>query len=402
MAEAKKVQGIWKRHRRKNREPMVYPAYESMYQPDKDYSKKQAQIRAVAFYLPQFHTFPENDAWWGEGFTEWSNTEKCTARFPGHYQPRRPHPDIGFYDLRAPEVMQRQVKLAQKHQLYGFCFYYYWFSGKTLMQRPLEIFLDHPEWKLHFCLCWANENFTRAWDGAEQEILMKQEYRASDPQALISSLKKYMQDPRYIRAGGKPVLLIYDMGSILDLKKTIRKWREEAKSQGIGEIRIWMCRTYQNTARRLGIEAQIDAEVEFPPHNMWWPVIREAQHSCDEAKVFSYPKLVELVTARIGSAGKQEQGKPPLYRTCMMGWDNACRRQKGWTVYYGYSLRLFDRWLRAIVQEAGRKRAEQRMFFVNAWNEWGEGTYLEPDEKYGYANINTLSENICCREKIQK
>lgn len=357
------------------------------------------RIRAVAFYLPQFHTFPENDAWWGKGFTEWSNTETCTARFPGHYQPRRPHPDIGFYDLQTPEAMQRQIRLAQKHRLYGFCFYYYWFSGKALMQKPLEIFLKHPEWKLHFCLCWANENFTRTWDGAEQEILMKQEYQASDPEHFIFSLKKYMQDPRYIRIGGKPVLLIYHMGSIPNLKKTIRKWREEAKRQGIGEIRIWMCRTYQNTARRLGVEAQIDAEVEFPPHNMWWPVIRESRHGCQDANVFSYPKLADIVTTGIQragkSAGKKDRRRHPLYRTCMMGWDNACRRQKGWTVYYGYSLKLFDQWLRAIVQEAERKRPQQRMFFVNAWNEWGEGTYLEPDETYGYANINTLSENIC-------
>lgn len=389
-AEAKRARDIWKKltyHKKIYEHKHVY---ESKYQSDQDYSEKETDVKAIAFYLPQFHVFKENNEWWGEGFTEWTNTKKCTARFSEHYQPRTPHADIGYYDLSYPKTMQNQIELAKRHKIYGFCFYYYWFSGKNLMHRPLEMFLSHPEWNIHFCMCWANENFTRTWDGANQKILMKQQYRKQDPGLFISGLKKYMQDPRYIRAEGKPVLLIYNMGSIPHVKRTIGKWRMEAKRQGIGEIQIWMCRTYNHTARTLGIEAWIDGEVEFPPHNMWWPILKK-KHAVKSANIFSYARLVHIQTVKIKNRAKL---KKPVYHTCMMGWDNACRRKEDWTVYDEYSLRMFGKWVRAIVRKTEKKKGE-KIFFINAWNEWGEGTYLEPDEMYGYANINMLSEMIC-------
>lgn len=373
-------------------------AYRSVYQPDQDFRSTPAKAKVIAFYLPQFHTFRENDRWWGEGFTEWVNTKKCTPRFLGHYQPRTPHRDIGFYDLSTAQAVKAQVDLAVRHQVYGFCFYYYWFSGKTLMQQPLELFLQHPEWKLHFCMCWANENFTRTWDGADQEVLMRQEYHRSDPERMICDLKKFLTDPRYIRVDQKPVLLIYDMGKIPHIKTVVKQWREAAKKHGIGEIQIWMCRTHNQTAATLGIRRLIDAEVELPPHNMWSKPFKDLRYEIADAKIFSYRKLVIAAAARLH---REKRSRKPLYHTCMLGWDNACRRKKGWTVYTGYSITLFRKWLEAVT-EALDKTGGEPIFFINAWNEWGEGTYLEPDEKYGYTAINTLSECICGNKKNKK
>ncbi|MDE7311639.1 MAG: glycoside hydrolase family 99-like domain-containing protein [Eubacterium sp.] len=388
----------WRTLRREKADWYREEVYSSTYQSDKNFCDMTTQIKTITFYLPQFHTFQENDTWWGTGFTEWVNTEKCKPRFSGHYQPRRPHKDIGFYDLSIPQAIKEQVDLAVRHQIYGFCFYYYWFSGKTLMQQPLELFLQHPEWKIHFCMCWANENFTRTWDGADQEILMKQEYHRSDPQKLICSLKRFMQDPRYIRVDHKPVLLVYDMGKIPHVKVVVKQWRETARKQGIGEIQIWMCRTHNQTAATLGIRSLIDAEVEIPPHNMWWKPLRDKQHKVEDAKFFSYRKLVIAAIARLR---KEKGSSKPLYHTCMLGWDNACRRKKGWTVYTEFSISFFRKWVEAIIEALDRTGGEQ-IFFVNAWNEWGEGTYLEPDEKYGYTAINTLSECICRNRKVGK
>lgn len=374
-------------------------SYESEYQGNHDYSQYHTDIKTLAFYLPQFHTFPENDAWWGKGFTEWTNTKKSQPRFKGHYQPRIPHSDIGYYDLSRPEGIEQQVRLAKQHKVYGFCFYYYWFSGKKLMEKPLDILMKRPDLDIHFCICWANENFTKVWDGSDHEILMEQKYEEKDPAAFIADLKRYMSDPRYIRVDGKPVLMIYNMGSIPKLRSTIKAWRREAKEQGIGEILIWMCRTANNTATVLNVNRFVDAEVEFPPHGMWWKAITEQNMADKDAHIFDYQKLTDVLTERLDREKIRTNKK--IYHTCMMGWDNSCRRKTGWTVYHRYSLNAFSKWLKAAVAATRKQNSEEERFlFINAWNEWGEGTYLEPDEKYGYANINTLSDAICQKDEL--
>lgn len=393
------VKRVRNKLKRQGADYKISEAYVSDYQENRDFSGCTTDVKTIAFYLPQFHTFPENDQWWGMGFTEWTNTRKCVPRFEGHYQPRIPHKDIGYYDLSTESAIEKQIQLALQHKVYGFCFYYYWFSGKKLMEKPLDIFLKHPEWKINFCLCWANENFTRTWDGAATDILIEQKYTNEDPKKFIMDLKKYISDERYIRIDGKPVILIYNMSAIPDVKKTICAWRNYAQKEGIGDILIWMCRTNGSNAKVLGVKKEIDAEVEFPPHNMWWKPIKENWERKDEAKIYNYQKLVDVLTYRIEKEKNKRQGKK-LYHTCMMGWDNSCRRKNGWTVYYGYKLEYFGKWLSVLVDEARKnKEEEERFIFVNAWNEWGEGTYLEPDEKYGYANINMLSEQICVKRQ---
>ena len=186
-------------------------------------------VKMLAFYLPQYHTFPENDEWWGKGFTEWVNVKNGDARFEGHYQPRVPHKDIGYYNLEDISVLKRQAELAKEHGIYGFCFYYYWFSGKRLMEKPVDMLLEHPEIDLPFCLCWANENWTRAWDGQNKNILIAQDYSDEDDERFMIDLEKYISDKRYIRINGKPLVIVYNPGQIPDCHKSFAKWRECAK-----------------------------------------------------------------------------------------------------------------------------------------------------------------------------
>lgn len=370
-----------------------YAVYDSEYQDNLDFSGCHTDIKALAFYLPQFHTFSENDAWWGKGFTEWTNTRKSVPRFKNHYQPREPHEDIGYYDLSNISVMKQQVKLAKQHGIYGFCFYYYWFSGKRLMEKPVDLLLEHPEIDINFCLCWANENWSRTWDGADKEILIKQEYTDEDAEKFMADMKKYIDDSRYIRIEGKPVILVYNPGQIPSIKKTFKTWRRTAKELGIGDILIWTCQTANNSAESLKIYSDIDAEVEFPPHNMWWNSVQDNSVEIEgKPLIANYQKMVALIK---GKMKEKKTEKVPVYHTCMMGWDNAARRKNGWATYCAYSIRTLYDWLNAVIEDTRQKLPEERRFiFINAWNEWAEGTYLEPDRKYGYANINTVSKAI--------
>lgn len=373
----------------------AYVPYASEYQENRAFPDVEPDVKALAFYLPQFHAFKENDAWWGKGFTEWVNTRKCNQpRFEGHYQPREPHADIGYYDLSDIRVMAQQARLAREHGLYGFCFYYYWFSGKRLMEKPVDMLLEHPEIDIPFCLCWANENWTRAWDGQMKSILIKQDYSDEDDERFILDMKKYIDDPRYIRIGGKPLIVVYNPGQIPSCARSFGKWREVARREGIGEILIWTCATANNSVKNLKIAPYVDAEVEFPPHNMWYKSIevKELDLHGKSAMIHNYQQLVEIQEKKLGHP---DDAPVPVHHACTMGWDNAARRENNWLTFYAYSLEHLYRWMRAVMKRAREDFArEERFVFINAWNEWAEGTYLEPDARYGYANINTISKAL--------
>lgn len=371
-----------------------YAAYDADYQDNQDFTGQSTDVKMLAFYLPQFHTFPENDEWWGKGFTEWTNVRSGDSRFPGHYQPRVPHKDIGYYSLEDIDTMRKQAELAKQHGIYGFCFYYYWFSGKRLMEKPVDMLLEHPEIDLPFCLCWANENWTRAWDGQNKHVLIGQEYSDADDERFMRDMKKYIDDPRYIRIHGKPLVMAYNPGHIPDCHKSFATWRRVAKEIGLGEILIWTCQTANNTAEILKITDCIDAEVEFPPHNMWLEsiAVRDMELNGKSAFLYNYQCLVDYLCEKLK---KNEPTPVPVHHSCMMAWDNAARRKNAWFTYYAFSLKSLYRWVLAIADRARKDfDEEERFVFVNAWNEWGEGTYLEPDEKYGYANINTVAKAL--------
>ena len=358
------------------------------FETDCDFSGLKTDIKPIVFYLPQFHTIPENDRWWGTGFTEWTSTRKAKPLFQGHYMPRTPHKSIGYYDLSDYHVLEKQAELAAKHGVFGFCFYYYWFSGKRLLEKPVDILLQHPKIQLNFCLCWANENWTRTWDGLEKSILIKQRYTENDPKDFILDLKKYLDDPRYIRIDGKPLVLVYAPKSIPQPKEVFQVWRETAQESGIGDFFLAVCRTFGENARGLGILDAVDAEVEFPPHNVDLSTYRDVVETLKGSG-----HLMSYSTA--ANKWKYDYSVKPVFRTVMLNWDNTARRADGWCSYADFTLRDFRQWIRKAIRDLRiNLPTDRRFLFVNAWNEWGEGTYLEPDEKYGYMNINALSRAI--------
>jgi|GEM_PF-307640 len=362
------------------------------YQKNRIFKEYSTDIKTIAFYLPQFHQIKENDEWWGNGFTEWVNTKKAIQRFENHYQPRTPHKDIGFYDLSEVDTLKKQVNLAKQHGIYGFCFYYYWFSGKRLLEKPVDMLLKNKDIDINFCLCWANENWTRAWDGQDKEILIKQLYTEEDDKNFISDFKKYIDDRRYIKIDGRPVILVYNPGQIPNCEKTFNTWRINAREIGIGEILIFTCQTSNNTAEILGIEEFIDGEVEFPPHNMWFEFIgiRDIDLNGKEAFIYDYSKLVEILK-KIYDKNSNNKVLPGS----MMEWDNSARRDNNWVTFYNYSLKSFYEWISLSMKRLRENHVEnERLLFINAWNEWAEGTYLEPDKECGYSNINTLSKAL--------
>ncbi|NCD00164.1 MAG: hypothetical protein EOL95_10755 [Bacteroidia bacterium] len=222
-----------------------------------------SKLRPIALYLPQFHPIPENDEWWEKGFTEWNNVVKAKPQFRNHYQPQLPA-DLGFYDLRLKEARLAQEKMAKSHGIHGFCYYHYWFNGKRLLEEPLNRKLKNKEEDLPFMLCWANENWTRAWDGGDTKILLKQNYSYEDDIHHICSLLPYFKDERYIKVNGKPVFIIYKDSSFPDITKTINTFREESAKHG---LELYLCRfdraigTLPDSATDLGF----DAAFEFQP-----------------------------------------------------------------------------------------------------------------------------------------
>ena len=364
-----------------------YPIYESEYQDNLDFSKYKTDIKTIAFYLPQFHTFKENDEWWGKGFMEWTNTKKAVPRFEGHYQPRIPHKDIGYYTLDNKETIKRQVELAKMHGLYGFCFYYYWFSGKRLMEKPVDIFLENKDIDFPFCLCWANENWTRTWDGLNKNVLIEQKYSKQDYKKFIQDIKKYIVDDRYIKIDNKPVIIIYNPNEIPNFGELCQQWRKYAREMGIGEIYLISQTVLVDTEHKF--TEFVDAEYDFPPHGIGH---KEAfVTGTPTKKALNYRRIVD----DIGHIYKNQFNLKPCFYTCTMGWDNSARRKEDYLVYIDYALDSYYKWLRMLINETRRRNPEdRRILFINAWNEWAEGTYLEPDEKYGYANINTLSKAI--------
>ena len=240
------------------------PDYES--DPDQASTVEKALVRLIAYYLPQFHPIPENDEWWGKGFTEWTNVTKSMPRFSGHYQPHLPGA-LGFYDLRHPETLRSQARLAQKYGLAGFCFHHYWFDGKTLLQTPLQNLLNNKDIDIGFCVNWANESWTRTWDGNEKEVLMSQKHSKEDDLAFAESLKPLFSDERYIRIDNRPLIMIYRPNLFPDITETINRWRDYFTRSGFSNPYIVMPQAFgDNDPRQYGF----DAAVGFPPHNGGW------------------------------------------------------------------------------------------------------------------------------------
>jgi lipopolysaccharide biosynthesis protein len=336
-----------------------------------------AQVRAIAYYLPQFHPIPENDQWWGKGFTEWTNVAKAVPNFRGHYQPRLPA-DLGFYDLRLPEVREQQAALAKSYGLHGFCYYYYWFAGRKLLDLPIREVLRSGAPEFPFCVCWANENWTRHWDGASREILIAQNPSHTDDRLLIRDLLPFFKDSRYIRVDGKPLFIVYRVGILPDARSSAEIWRDYCRREGIGEIYLCAAKTYDtDDPAKYGF----DALVEFPPHQLQTPAVGdvlEVTNAQFSGTVIDYRQFVADRIAR-------PLPGYTLHPTVMPGWDNTPRQPDRGLIFINSSPEVYELWLREVVAQTVRARAAgERLVFINAWNEWAEGAHLEPDRRHGH------------------
>jgi lipopolysaccharide biosynthesis protein len=359
------------------------------------YLREQDKIRLIAFFLPQFHPIPENDEWWGRGFTEWTNVTRATPLFDEHYQPHRPA-ELGYYDLRVAEVREQQAALAREYGIYGFCYYYYWFNGKRLLERPLDDMLERGDPDFPFCVCWANENWTRRWDGREAEVLMAQSYNPESNLQFMRDLLPLLRDPRYIRINGRPLVLIYRAELIPGLSEAIAGWRQLTRDEGLGDLYLAAVESFSGV--RDDLARDFDALVEFPPHARSVAVTQPPPGLGADfsGQLFDYKASSQAFMQRSDVA-------PELFRTAMPSWDNTPRRQQAAHIYLGATPHLYEKWLSSLVRQTRASRmGDERIVFVNAWNEWAEGNHLEPDERHGRnwleATRNALGELGCYRD----
>lgn len=330
--------------------------------------------RLIAFYLTQFHPTPENDSWWGKGFTEWTNVTKAQGLFEGHYQPHLPT-DLGFYDLRVRETRHDQIRLAKEYGVDGFCYHYYWFSGKRILNQPLDDMLADPESDMPFCLCWANENWTRRWDAAEHEVLIAQKYLPDDDINFIKSLVPFFNDSRYIRVGGQPFLIVYRPQHLPDANKTLKIWRDYCRDIGIGEIHLCAALTHGNEDYG---KYGFDSGVEFPPHNLKQPNINS---ELSFHKTFS-GNVIQYCSVAGDYLGRDYNGRR-VFKTVFPSWDNTARTNSRALVVLNGTPDNYECWLSSTI-DLVKKTGDEQLVFVNAWNEWAEGCHLEPDRLYGH------------------
>lgn len=330
--------------------------------------------RLIAFFLTQFHPIPENDDWWGKGFTEWTSVTRATPLFDGHNQPHLPT-DFGFYDLRIRATRREQIRTAKQYGVDGFCYHYYWFSGKRLLNQPLDDMLVDPESDMPFCLCWANENWTRRWDAAEHEVLIAQQYLPDDDLNFIKGMIPFFSDPRYIRIDGIPILIVYRPQHLPDARKTVDLWREYCRVIGVGEIHLCAALTHGNEDyARFGF----DSGVEFPPHNL------QCQNVANEVsfyepfrgRVFRYATVARECLER-------KYPHANVFRCIFPSWDNTPRTRDRGVVVLDGTPENYEYWLAQSIRLTMEDFPERERFvFINAWNEWAEGCHLEPDRTY--------------------
>lgn len=359
------------------------------------------KIRPIAFVLPQFHPIPENDLWWGKGFTEWTNVKKAKPLFKGHYQPHVPT-TLGYYDLRLPKAREAQAEIAKKHGIYGFCYYHYWFNGKRLLNYPVDEILRLKKPKMPFMLCWANENWTRRWDGLDQEILIKQDYSFEDDKRHMKWLCEHVfSDSRYIRVNDCPVFVIYRYDLFPNIKKTIKIWRSIVENE-FGMKGLYLCYTESFNKVKNPLHIGFDAAIEFSPHQVMKKRFKINFWTRWMNKIINKKK--ETLKLRDFELGVNQliNRKTPnykLYRSATPGWDNTARKGEDAFIGLRSNPKVYYRWLRHIYTNFKPYSKDENFIFINAMNEWAEGNHLEPCEKYGDAYLRATKKAI---NKIKK
>lgn len=349
--------------------------------------------KVIAFFLPQYHEIKENNEWWGEGFTEWTNVKNAKPLFKGHYQPKVPL-NKDYYDMSDVQTLHKQSKLAKCYGVDGFCFYHYWFNGRKLLERPLELLLEHKDIDIEFCFSWANETWSRRWNGEPREILIKQEYgNREDWEKHIQYLSVFFADNRYIKIKNKPVLLLYRAFDIPNCREMISYWQERVRSFGFEGI--YIIETL-NSMQKRGMIEESDALTEFEPMytihkylNKPRRIYRYLFHHLKLSRwglkdYLKYQKVTKLIINR----KYNDHQKKKIYLGVFPEWDNTARKGERGLCVKDAS----DKEFRKLFEAQYRKslKMNNEFIFINAWNEWGEGAYLEPDEKKKYAMLETI------------
>lgn len=358
----------------------------------------EKEKKIIAFHLPQYHSFKENDEWWGKGFTDWVNVKNAKPLFKGHRQPRQPL-DGYYYNMLDKKTFEHQAYLANKYNIYGFCFYHYWFNGKLLMEKPLEKLLNWKDVNLKFCLSWANEPWARTWDGKNQDVLMPQNYGGQEEwDEHYNYLRMFFLDERYIKVDNKPMLLLYRTESIENCDDMIKRWSKLAVLDGFDGIHIVeTINHFQNEPKCKNSEAFVYMEPTIKQESKFFSTdFLENLEVRSSILKFYLKKRKILFVQSYDNVWKKIIKRPikkienkKAYLGAFVGWDNTPRKKYRGRVVLGDSPAKFKKYL--MIQ---LNRSKSQFLFINAWNEWAEGAYLEPDEinKYGY--LEAVSESI--------
>lgn len=361
-------------------------------------SVSRANGRLIAFYLPQFHPIPENDAWWGKGFTEWTNTAKAKPLFPGHCQPSVPA-DLGFYDLRLPEARAAQAALAREYGIEGFCYWHYWFAGRRLLERPFDEVLKSDEPDFPFCLAWANETWTGIWHGAANKFLVEQTYPGlDDHERHFNYLLGAFSDERYIKVDGKPLFLVYQPHKLPDAKLVTDFWRELALKAGLKGLHLVACLHNENAwdPAQLGFDAvNISNQVKImevaPPT---WTGRLARYLRIRYRKALGHPPHIYAYKDAMRHFLDGARAHIECYPSVVPGWDNTPRSGTRGVVLCGSTPELFQEHLREAIDRVSCLPVEHRLVFVKSWNEWAEGNYLEPDLRFGRRYLEAVRNEV--------
>lgn len=372
-------------HLSKPDELTISPDYQQSF--DFHDTVKHPSIKLLAYYLPQFHPTPENDEWHGKGFTEWNKTRTANKQFAAHYQQHTPSTDLGFYDLSDLTVLEKQASMLARAGMHGLIFYHYWFNGKLILEGPAKSLLANPRIAINFCFCWANENWTRTWDGNEKEVLLSQDYSYDDAVRFIRYLIPFFLDNRYIKIDGRPVLFIYRPASIPSIQQYVDAWQQECLDAGLAAPYLVSTLTRGATDPR---DYKFDAAVERPLHDWTDGKVQDRSselnvHSGFVGSILDYSEVADYYK-------NQDSNKEfEYFRSLVPVWDNTARYQERGLLLHNFSLAAFHAWLTDLIADAERRLPiDRRIIVVNAWNEWAEGAHLEPDLRYGYGYLNTV------------
>lgn len=355
-------------------------------------------MKTFAYYLPQFHPTPENDAWWGEGFTEWTNVKKAIPLYPGHYQPRVPA-DLGYYDLRDSQTMVKQAELANQYGVDGFVFYHYWFgNGKQMLHQPLLDFLHNPEVSIQFCLCWANESWKGTWHGAGNRMLIEQLYGdRHEYKRHFDYLLPFFKDPRSLKINGLPVLQIYVPQNIPNLAEFIDVFRSEALKNGLNGLYLMGVKSLPEwDFKKHGLDGVVFNNYvhinRYLTSSLVDLTIRLFLHQPTIRKMLKLPKILSYNAIRRCLEDFPVHNKNDWYPLANADWDNTPRAKHDGSVFWGASPKAFKRHFEQCLLQVLSRNLEKQIVFVRAWNEWAEGNCLEPEKKYGNAYLVAISE----------